>query len=283
MAKSNTPIFYLDKFLSKKNPYNQVRLVDGDTEKGEVVVRGYTTNDTYSIGINNDFQHLDGLSAIGNLRNTWTELRKTGIIAGSVLEGATKGLNSWVQKNTDGGWGADMLNTVAGLSSTISDKVQQIAQLDIDTADNYLYMFNGTKITVPLSFSQLMVTSSYEDPSILKELEKILNRLIGDYHTEAEGFVGVTQPPNDFKTSLDGLKGRSPKGTFSLYYGNMRFPGVVVTDVSINISKARVRISSGELVPLYLTAEYTCLPVIKYTKQLLTDWIKSATNKNDNN
>ena len=301
---SSNPIFYLDEFLHGDHFYNQVRLVgverkDAKKSPGSksktggqypVIARGFTTDQEISIGIKHDFQKLDGLEGIGNLRNIWQTIRRKGITAAAVTQGVFAGLDNWVKNNmgTDSTLG-DFTSGMSNITTDLSGVVQTYLQPDIDTADNWMTIFNGTNINVPVAFEEVLITDninssnsasgSLHEGSALGKLKKKLAYLIGEYKVldkDGNSFIGATTPPNGFKTTLDGLKGGTPEGTFTLWYGNVRFPGVVVENIDIKMSKARVALTNGQFSPLYITINYVCRPVIKYTKSLLDNWMDAV-------
>lgn len=281
-------LFYLDRLYDEalvgategdqaNNRNNQVILYD---HNGNLVLRGHATFDETSINISNEFERITGLA--GDALNFYNNLRQAGIKYSALANGGIGAVSKVLKKAFDSGDGGtsgldSFLDTLTGLAKKTDSVIQHYAQMAPDTADSYLYMFKGTNITTPTRFSKLWLTSSYDEESIYTRVKNDLKRFIGQFTTEEDdtGFIGFTKAPNDFKATLNALKSvnTSPEGTFTMWYGRQNFRGMVVTDIDLTLSRTNIKFGSKDYRPLYINADFTVRPVVKYTSKNFDKWL----------
>lgn len=295
MAENTKVIFYADEYL--ETPRNRVSLIKGDSKEisknTEVFIKGILNAEEIGINISHSFRPSSGVisgllqkaegfidkaknfanevSQFSSILPVINDIINTGDIAS--FGSSTVSIKKYTDK-MDGKF-ASRVKDFTQKATDIMGKVNTYAQTQIDFSDAYMYNFEGTSISGQTSFAQILVNDGGSEKSALSQLNDILDYLVGDYG-EAGGFVGITLAPHNFKTSLQGLKDESPEGTFTLYIDHYRFPGVVVSDIDIDFSRTLVKVSEGTYEPMYITIGYKVMPVIKYTKQTLLNWIKAT-------
>lgn len=280
-------LFYLDRLYDEKlvgategdqanNRNNQVILYD---HTGKLVLRGHATFDETSINISNEFERITGLT--GDIMNFYNNIRTQGIKYSALASGGADAVTNIMGKLFDGNSEfkgvTEIMNGLSDWIKKNTGRLQHYAQMAPDTADSYLYMFKGTNITTPTRFSKLWLTSSYDEESIYIRVKNDLRRFIGQFTTDEDttGFVGFTKAPNDYKASLSALKSvnTSPEGTFTMWYGRQNFRGMVVTDIDLTLSRTNIKFGSKDYRPLYINADFTVRPVVKYTSKNFDKWL----------
>lgn len=275
------PRFFFDDYQMDRNlkwnenqKRNQVRLVN--VKDDDIVIKGFTLSESYNIGVQHDFKQLNGFGTIGTVKDFINKTRETTAKVTGAIQGISSGFSLLANKYLDSGKFQDIVNDVSSVVNNAGAFIQSYAQGSIDSSDAYMYVFDGTDITIPTRFTQYLITDAF-NTDIEAQLIKIFNSLIGEFSNDDAGFIGYTKAPNGFETSIEGLSGKAPRGTFTMWYGDYRFPGVVVNSIDIDVSKTRVSVEGGKTKPLYIQIDYGVKPVIKYTKKHLLEWFNNKT------
>jgi len=292
--------FYYDELLKfgvnykdmnglKGPEYLQAVLIKGSGSASvgtNIVARGLINESDFTISASNKWGKLEGVPLIG------------GTVASNLnsLRAKAAGMSVYAKKTVDvilnqaERWGVtDWVGDTLGIDSiqdevykfqnavgNVTDFVNKASQNAIESADDFMRIFNGSEIEFPHQFTEYLVTDSYDlsKDGAVDVHELYLDRIkatIGRYSADGKtgGFIGYTTPPSGFRTSLDGLKNRAhPAGTFTLAFAHYFIRGLLVESVNAEVSTTKVKVENGkskEIRPLYIKLTYNLTPAVKYS------------------
>lgn len=264
-------MFYFDEALNEQ-PRSICKLVDAN-DSG-FVLKGFIDENDFSLDVSHSFETAGGSGILGAARGIYDNLRpfilRRGIKAGELVNAAGNLVENFSPEIADG---------IKSIGGFIEEQGANLFNNHIELADDYLYMFKGTGISVPNTFDVILLSNGEND--IYDEWRKILEKFIGDYTPYLSDMIGVQQPPAGFESNLSALrqetgKNYKGKGTFVLFVGvekegGWRFPGMVVENMQHTISRVITESPVGKLRPLFIQIKFTLKCVKKLVKGDIID------------
>lgn len=256
------------------------RKTDNSTE--DIVIKCLAPDQLDTITIQSTFTPAGNNSMASSLRDFYNNFRK------SILTGGTGTLGAGVEivKNaaalsnelkTSGNSEDSLFNKLnSKLTRSQSAMAKSLGSV-VDLADDYIYVYEGSTISVPSTVNYVLLTSD-TSVDIYKQLKTIIDLSIGDYKIIGgdAGAIAMQKPPNDYEPGFslrEYLSEESyrnlPKGSGTLYLGPYRYPGCVISSLTINISPVYVDIDGGLRRPLSITGTISLDFVVKFTKSML--------------
>jgi hypothetical protein len=245
---------------------------------------GILNDETITSSIHNSFENSEDVGSLSKpLKELYDKARAFGV-SGTTF---TTGLSSAVES-----LGLPLGDTITSGLDAINDFID-MANKDwlskhMEVADDYLFMYKGSTVSVPLNFTARLLTTNSNNPSILEECKYWIEKFIGPFETlDTSGLVGLQAPPNGYSIQADNLKkvfageatgeGNSwtnPKidGTFTFMIGNKEIPSVVVEDCQLVESTTKCKVG-GSTVPLYIDMNITLKCVCKLAQKFLLNFI----------
>lgn len=266
------PIFYFDDVMRQTSHLCQ--LVDANDG---YTIKGFLDGNDFNLGVSHSFEAAGSGGALGKFRNIYESLRPM-IMRKSLMTGDA--IQRLGKNDALDDFSPAIAEQLRSIGETISSSGPKFLGNHLETADDYMYLFKGTSITVPTSFEVLLISDGDPANDIYNTWRGILNRFVGDYTVMPGGYIGVQEPPNKYEPSLEALKeavdgNYKAKGTFVLHIGDhnkggWRFPGIVVNDLNHTISKVTCEIAPGVFRPLYVQIRFTLQQVKKLVKSDIT-------------
>jgi len=280
--------FYFDELLNGDRN-NLAYLVSAGSESN-ILAKGFINMESFSLEVKNRWGGVDGVPGIGGTISSFANSLRSKVAGWSAYAekasdsiaalGNKLGINDWLS-NSEGTVSSIIEGAIDAVGTTVENltgRFGEISQTAVESADTYMRLFNGTDVSVPLTFEEYLITdcdSTNANNDIDKKLGERLKKFAG-YFTESsltDGFIGYTKAPGNFRTSLDGLKKDSePQGTYALVYNNYRFRGLLIDDMGIEVSTTKVKIGEGNYRPLYYKIRYTLTPAVKHTTEDFVKW-----------
>jgi hypothetical protein len=206
--------------------------------------------------------------------------------------------------------GKDMLDGVgealgvANMQDTVQSSLNTIRNYQHSaffTADDFYKTFKGTTVTFPTSLQLTLMSDEYiytnsnqtkfnkniYKSDVFDYLKRLLDVSVGNYEapeTLLNGWVGIQNAPNGFKTGSYDLNKPLIEGSLTIHYGDESKGGFViknmlVSNVHFTFSKTKVEIGDNIFRPLYIDVTLTLEPAVKFTKKDIIDVIGSEFKK----
>lgn len=255
---------------------------------GSKYLVGILNDETITSSIHNSFENAE---AVGSLTKPLKDLYDKARAFGVSGTNFTTGLSAAVSSAVDS-LGLPLGDTVTSGLDAINDFID-MANKDwlskhMEVADDYLFMYKGSAVSVPLNFTARLLTTNIDGPNILEECKYWIEKFIGPFEKlDTQGLIGLQSPPNGYSIQSDNLKqvfagettgqGNSwndpnIEGTFKFIIGKKEIPCVVVEDCQIVESTTKCKVE-GSIVPLYIDMNITLKCVCKLAQKFLLNFI----------
>lgn len=256
--------FYYDDFLDNVHTsmelYAQTRSI---SDNGSPL----STNVWKSIG-RSVISLRDSIS--GSVRLNWTN--GTGNMIDSFMTGVSEGTQQAMQ----------LLGKMESMANSFQDALNkdretnqgdyfflQKAQRKVYSASSFYPQYDGSEVNIDISPEFVFVTTSSNGSTAISSSSNMVSYLSPKIDNATGGALGIRtvyeSPPNNYFNKQSGIGFQNYFGTYGLRIGSSaQFYPMLIDGYSINVSTQKVKLSNGNLTPLYVRVSLNMRPAGRF-------------------